>query len=825
MASPNQFCSKCQQTYPVDMFTIFSNGTVKSWCKACCNQAYHDKKNGVQIAKKVPGKKNMKKNDRVCDKCEMTVKTFNYPMHCDCLHKNQVCEVENCNFETDCFGDLIWHAQEVHNLTIQPPIRGKKNYTCQKHMGEHDVKYRRAYYGNPTRRILDNEQSRLRYNKRKAEGDLSLIAGKRHATQNRDATEEHKEKVAIKRQTPEERLKAKRYEDCEIRKRQAAFRERMSHTFSQRKNWKYANTAMLRRYYKTHHEKYRERRNGASVTYRIGNKTLKLQQIKVSCQRFGRVFNVPDELAFKFFETPCFYCGEGPETASKCKLNGIDRMDSDVGYIEANVVPCCPTCNYMKKNIPISLFLAKCQKIHEYINGGCEKELYSPINVNEKTLNTAITNIQMVNKMYSKFNDITSLLNFKIGKAVGVKNDDLFHEGVLEDIPSESQSGPFVSSNNQEMKSLVSDLNDELQKVNETIKEREGSQINVDKLQKKRESAAYSVQHRGKIPWQMTVEEAVALTVHGICSYCGFDAKEDITLDRLDSSKGYCLENVTPSCFTCNVMKHDLTVPEFLEKVSAIVKKFSDKDVELQVQKYRTDMGLPNDQLLKRKHDKKSHKRTPTRKAIVENIAFVDLHQIRKTGVIRQYHSKCHEYTKGDATQEFVLCNMDDVKMVFPAIRPCSRCVASDKEIQQRTEIDHQQIPILTRDLAHQIYEGVVEIDVSILRRMISESFANEGMKQALSVKQTTNSVKEDARIRKAKSRVTAVAKYKPGEKVLIVKGRARKYHTHPHNIQGQEGHNKNLWCVVNVKDFKTIQDCKVCCDLNSDQMFDLTNF
>ena len=39
---------------------------------------------------------------------------------------------------------------------------------------------------------------------------------------------------------------------------------------------------------------------------------------------------------------PCIYCGfnEG--------IVGIDRIDSSVGYLIDNIVPCCKVCNYMK---------------------------------------------------------------------------------------------------------------------------------------------------------------------------------------------------------------------------------------------------------------------------------------------------------------------------------------------------------------------------------------------------------------------------------------------------------------------------------------------
>ena len=41
---------------------------------------------------------------------------------------------------------------------------------------------------------------------------------------------------------------------------------------------------------------------------------------------------------------PCHYCGDVVVHSG----GGVDRIDSSVGYVEGNVVPCCPTCNVMK---------------------------------------------------------------------------------------------------------------------------------------------------------------------------------------------------------------------------------------------------------------------------------------------------------------------------------------------------------------------------------------------------------------------------------------------------------------------------------------------
>ena len=70
------------------------------------------------------------------------------------------------------------------------------------------------------------------------------------------------------------------------------------------------------------------------------------------------------------FESACFYCaampsksyatsrGRGKKPASAYIYNGIDRMDSSVGYTMLNSVPCCWRCNECKKKYSVDDFLA-----------------------------------------------------------------------------------------------------------------------------------------------------------------------------------------------------------------------------------------------------------------------------------------------------------------------------------------------------------------------------------------------------------------------------------------------------------------------------------
>lgn len=75
----------------------------------------------------------------------------------------------------------------------------------------------------------------------------------------------------------------------------------------------------------------------------------------------------------------CFYCGasptaeRAPSSAKKGKCvsggayvyNGVDRVDSSVGYTVENAVSCCATCNRMKGVLSQADFIAKARQIVE----------------------------------------------------------------------------------------------------------------------------------------------------------------------------------------------------------------------------------------------------------------------------------------------------------------------------------------------------------------------------------------------------------------------------------------------------------------------------
>ena len=58
----------------------------------------------------------------------------------------------------------------------------------------------------------------------------------------------------------------------------------------------------------------------------------------------------------------CYMCGKENDEFHK---NGIDRFDSNKGYILENTKPCCGECNYMKRDYEYNYFIRKLQEIYE----------------------------------------------------------------------------------------------------------------------------------------------------------------------------------------------------------------------------------------------------------------------------------------------------------------------------------------------------------------------------------------------------------------------------------------------------------------------------
>ncbi len=87
--------------------------------------------------------------------------------------------------------------------------------------------------------------------------------------------------------------------------------------------------------------------------------------------------NLPWELTDEQFRlltsSPCFYTGSKPSTVSKADsgeiylYNGIDRLDSKLGYTWENCVPCCGEVNLLKRGLPYDRFVGLCTAVSDYL--------------------------------------------------------------------------------------------------------------------------------------------------------------------------------------------------------------------------------------------------------------------------------------------------------------------------------------------------------------------------------------------------------------------------------------------------------------------------
>lgn len=86
-------------------------------------------------------------------------------------------------------------------------------------------------------------------------------------------------------------------------------------------------------------------------------------------------FDLSKEEFLNLTKQNCYYCGKEPSQIStnKSKINngiyiynGVDRVDSSVGYTLDNCVPCCKQCNIAKMTQSKTDFLSWVKRIYEY---------------------------------------------------------------------------------------------------------------------------------------------------------------------------------------------------------------------------------------------------------------------------------------------------------------------------------------------------------------------------------------------------------------------------------------------------------------------------
>jgi hypothetical protein len=101
----------------------------------------------------------------------------------------------------------------------------------------------------------------------------------------------------------------------------------------------------------------KDRKEGLTNKFEKGYAPRRFAEYKHDAKKKNRTFEITFEQFMTFWQKPCIY--------GRCSIKtiGLDRIDSSVGYIISNIVPCCRTHNSMKSNLTHEEFVAMCKKV------------------------------------------------------------------------------------------------------------------------------------------------------------------------------------------------------------------------------------------------------------------------------------------------------------------------------------------------------------------------------------------------------------------------------------------------------------------------------
>ena len=84
------------------------------------------------------------------------------------------------------------------------------------------------------------------------------------------------------------------------------------------------------------------------------------------------VFDLSKEQIRELIKQNCHYCNCKPKKIKRVGpsvlvYNGIDRVDSNIGYVKENVVPCCWVCNRAKYTMSYDEFISWVSTVYNNI--------------------------------------------------------------------------------------------------------------------------------------------------------------------------------------------------------------------------------------------------------------------------------------------------------------------------------------------------------------------------------------------------------------------------------------------------------------------------
>lgn len=85
---------------------------------------------------------------------------------------------------------------------------------------------------------------------------------------------------------------------------------------------------------------------------------------QANARKRGILFDLEFDVFCKLITKPCEYC----DALAEDEVNGIDRVNNEVGYVIENAVPCCGMCNKMKSDYTLEEFKSHVVRIYEKLS-------------------------------------------------------------------------------------------------------------------------------------------------------------------------------------------------------------------------------------------------------------------------------------------------------------------------------------------------------------------------------------------------------------------------------------------------------------------------
>lgn len=96
---------------------------------------------------------------------------------------------------------------------------------------------------------------------------------------------------------------------------------------------------------------------------------------KTNAKKRGFAWDLSFEEFVELAALPCHYCGAGPSNFLTARFghytymyNGIDRLNSELGYFRDNCVPSCKFCNWAKSARTVTEFTAWIIRVYDHLN-------------------------------------------------------------------------------------------------------------------------------------------------------------------------------------------------------------------------------------------------------------------------------------------------------------------------------------------------------------------------------------------------------------------------------------------------------------------------